>query len=169
MMTLIPRFFTGKDKPLVPSAQADGSKTQLEIECVASVARFADSGSLSGVIPKLRSLRFAHPGLNSAAAPRLVVANISKLNMLGNMVGSSRVQPKIFWVAVYREVEKPVNEGMIYLMNLFSIKGACVSACFRKAECHEEVSSGIGTHETRSSATSSRPASVAAPCDRLRV
>ena len=44
-----------------------------------SVARFAGLGSLGDVIPGLRSLRFAHPGLHSAATPRLIDA-ITKLN-----------------------------------------------------------------------------------------
>jgi len=52
---------------------ATGSKTQLESQYpIIFGARFAGSGSSGDLIPGFRSLRSLHPGLNSAAAARLV-------------------------------------------------------------------------------------------------
>ena len=48
----------------------------MELKCATSVARFAGSVFLGCLIPGLRSLRFAHPGLPYAAALRLVDVDI---------------------------------------------------------------------------------------------
>jgi hypothetical protein len=45
--------------------------------------------------------------------------------------------------------------NMIYLMNLFTIKGARLKVRSRKEASCEEVSSGIAAHETSSSVASS--------------
>ena len=50
--------------------------------------------------------------------------------------------------AATREVQS-VIANMIFRMNLFTTKGARLRARSRKAVTREEVSSGIGTHETR--------------------
>lgn len=55
--------------------------------------------------------------------------------------------------------KKMSEENMIYLMNLFTIKGAHWKVRSRKEEvCYEKVSTGIGSHEASSSAASSRRA-----------
>ena len=51
-----------------------------------------------------------------------------------------------------------LKENMIYLMNLFTIKGMCCKVRSRKEVNCEKVSSRIGTHQKSASASSSRSA-----------
>ena len=48
-----------------------------------------------------------------------------------------------------------LEENMIYLMNLFNIKGVRLKVCSQKEACCEKVSSGIGAHEENPSSASS--------------
>lgn len=51
-----------------------------------------------------------------------------------------------------------MKENMIYLMNLFTIEGACCKVRSLKEVFYEKVSSGIGAHKKSASASSSRSA-----------
>lgn len=56
-----------------------------------------------------------------------------------------------------REKKMP-EENMIYLLNLFTSKGARRKVRSRKEACYEKVSTGTGAHAASSSAASSRGA-----------